>query len=114
MANEAELKFFVKLDADNGPEEITWSASQSDTEGDQSCEALMVSMWDKSEKNTMSIDLWTKKMEVGDMNAHFYYTLMKMADTYLKATNNQELSDIVRGYAKDFVSRVDDFAKKED
>ena len=47
------------------------------------------------------------------MNAHFYFTLMKMADTYKRATNNQELSDMISRFANEFASKVDEFVKKE-
>ena len=113
MSKEAEINFIVKLDSENTPLDILWHASESESEGFQSCDSLMISMWDKSEKNTMSIDLWTKEMEVGEMNAHYYYTIMKMADTYMRATNNEELSQMMRDFANDFASKVEDFATKD-
>jgi hypothetical protein len=51
-------------------------------------------------------------MQVGEMNAHFYYTLMKMADTYGRATSNQELSDMIRNFAGEFARKVGEFAVK--
>ncbi len=113
MSKEAEIKFLVKLDEKNVPDEIFWSASDADFEGFMPCDSLMISMWDKREKNTMSIDLWTNEMEVGEMNTHFYFTLMKMADTYKRATNNHELSDMIRNFAIEFAGKVEEFAKKE-
>lgn len=113
MSKDAEIKFLVKLDEDDVPDEIFWSASDADFEGFMPCDSLMISMWDRGEKNTMSIDLWTNEMEVGEMNAHFYFTLMKMADTYKRATNNQELSDMISRFANEFASKVDEFVKKE-
>ena len=113
MSKEADINFKVKLDSENAPMDILWSASEAETEGFQSCDALMISMWDRSEKNTMSIDLWTKEMEVGEMNAHYYYMMMKMADTYLRATNNEDLAQMMRDFANDFASKVEDFATKE-
>ncbi len=113
MSKDAEINFVVTLDEDHVPDSIKWSASESEFKGHRQCESLLISMWDKSEKNTMSIDLWTKKMEVGDMNAHFYYTLMKMADTYQNATNNQELADSIRAFANDFASKVKEFTTKD-
>lgn len=110
MSKEAEINFVVKLDEDNSPAEIYWGATEADFEGMQPCESLMISMWDRSEKNTMSIDLWTKQMEVGEMSAHYYFTLMKMADTYQRATNNNELSDMIRGFAKEFAIKVEELA----
>lgn len=33
---------------------------------------MMLSLWDKEDKVTLGIDLWTKEMLVDDMNLHFY------------------------------------------
>ena len=110
MSKEAEINFVVKLDDDNAPEEIYWGASEADFEGLKPCESLMISMWDRVEKNTMSIDLWTKEMEVGEMSAHYYFTFMKMADTYQRATKKQELSDMIRTFAAEFARKVEELA----
>ena len=112
MSKEAEIKFLIKLDDKGAPEEIFWSASDSNFEGYVPCDSLMISVWDRSEKNTMSVDLWTDEMQVGEMNAHYYFTLMKMADTYSRATSNQELSDMIRKFAGEFAKKVGDFAVK--
>ena len=110
MSKEAEINFVVKLDEDNSPSEIFWGASEADFEGLKPCESLMISMWDRVEKNTLSIDLWTKDIEVGEMSAHFYFTFMKMADTYQRATNNTELSEIIRNFAREFAGKVEELA----
>ena len=107
MSKEAEINFVIKLDDDNGPEEIYWGASDADFEGLKPCESLMISMWDQVEKNTMSIDLWTKEMEVGEMSTHFYFTFMKMAETYYKSTKNKELSDMIAHFAQDFAKKIE-------
>lgn len=112
MSKEAEIKFLVKVDDKGVPDEIYWSASDAEFEGLMPCDSLMISVWDRGEKNTMSIDLWTSEMQVGEMNAHFYFTLMKMADTYKRATNNGELSDMIRNFASEFAKKVDEFANK--
>jgi len=110
MAKEAEINFVVKLDEENSPSEIFWGASEADFEGLKPCESLMISMWDRVEKNTLSIDLWTKDIEVGEMSAHFYFTFMKMADTYQRATNNKELSEMIRNFAREFAGKVEELA----
>jgi hypothetical protein len=46
------------------------------------------------------------------MNAHFYHTFMKMADTYKRATDNQELSDMIRAFANEFAKKAGEFARK--
>ncbi|MFI5322444.1 MAG: gliding motility protein GldC [Thermodesulfobacteriota bacterium] len=112
MSKDAEIKFLVKVDNKGVPNEIYWSASEAEFEGFVPCDSLMISVWDREEKNTMSIDLWTSEMQVGEMNAHFYFTFMKMADTYQRATRNNELSDMIRSFANEFAKKVDEFARK--
>ena len=114
MSKEAEIKFLIKLDDDGAPEDIYWSASESGIEGYVPCDSLMVSVWDRGEKNTMSVDLWTNRMQVGEMNAHFYFSLLKMADTYVRATGNQELSDMIREFAGEFAKKFEEFSAKKD
>jgi len=113
LSREAEIKLKVKLDEENIPEEIYWEASEAEEPGLKKCEAIMMSMWDKEKKNSLTIDLWTKKMEVGEMNAHYYFTLMKLAETYERATNNKELSEKIKNFANDFANSVEEFAKPD-
>ena len=110
MSKNAEIKFTVELDQNNIPDKIFWQASDADFEGDKSCDSIFISIWDKEKKNSLSIDLWTKKMEIGEMDAHFYFTFIKMAETYYKSTNNKEISEMIVKFAQDFAKRVEDKA----
>lgn len=111
MSKNAEIKFTVKLDQNNVPDKIYWQASDADFEGDKSCDSIFISIWDKENKNSLSIDLWTKKMEIGEMDAHFYFTFMKMAETYRKSTNDKEISEMIVNFAQDFAKKLEDKAK---
>ena len=113
MARDAEIKLKFTLNDDNVPEEILWEASEAEAQDLKKCDAMFLSLWDREEKNTLTIDLWTKSMEVGEMNAHCYFTVMKMADTYEKATNNAEIADKFRDFANDFAKSVREFITKE-
>ena len=106
MSKDAEIKLKVILGEDNVPEEIFWEASQSEKPGEKPCEAVFISMWDGEKKESLVIDLWTKKMEVGEMNYHFYYTMMKMADTYERATSQGRISNRMREFAGEFAEMV--------
>ena len=108
MSKDAEIKLKVVLGDDHVPEELFWEASQSEEPGEQRCEAAFLSMWDAEKKESLVIDLWTKKMEVGEMNYHFYYTIMKMADTYERATSQKQISDRMREFAGEFAEMVQD------
>jgi len=111
---EVEIKFRVKLNDNNIPDSIEWSATEADFEGEKPCDTLLISMWDREVKNTLSIDLWTNDMEIGEMNSHFYFTFMKMADTYQRATNNPKLADTIRNFANDFARSVEETLKKSE
>ena len=113
MARNAEITLKFSLNEDNVPEEILWEASEAEVQEQKKCDAMLLSLWDREEKNTLSIDLWTKAMEVGEMNAHYYFTLMKMADTYEKATNNEEIAENIREFANEFAKSVKEFITKE-
>ena len=106
MPKDAEIRLTVKLGDDGVPEEISWDASEPDEPGEKSCEAAFISMWDAERKDSLVIDLWTKKMEVGEMNTHCYCTMMKMADTYETATSNAEISRRIREFAGEFADMV--------
>ena len=111
MSKEAEIRFSIKLDDNNIPVAIFWEASDADFEGKKACDSIMISMWDRHERNSLSIDLWTKDMEVGEMNAHFFLTFMKMAETYERATKNKEVANMIKVFANDFASKVEEHAK---
>ena len=51
---------------------------------------------------------------VDEMNDFFYQTLYGMADTYLRATNNKEISEELRSFAKDFLKKASDALEKQE
>ncbi len=61
----------------------------------------------------MRIDLWTKEMMVDEMADFFYQTLITMADTYQRATQNEEMVKELKDFAKDFYQKFRDQQMKE-
>lgn len=100
-----EIILSVELDSQNVPEKITWGAD--DGNGQQPCDAFMISIWDSAAKETLGIDLWAKEMMVADMNIFVYQSLKKMADTYQKATQNAEAAALIREFARDFGKKTE-------
>ena len=107
MVREAEIKLRIKLDDKNFPEEIKWEATDSGFDGEKSTEAILLSLWDAENKNTLSIDLWTNNMLVDDMSFHFYQTFLKMADTYQTASTNAEAGEMIREFAYKFAEKLE-------
>lgn len=93
----SEIKFSIELDENNIPEKIEWNAS--DNGGSGLCDAAFLTLWDKNEKNTLRIDLWTKDMMVDDMQIFFHQMMLSMSDTYARATGDQKISGEIKAFA---------------
>ena len=103
--NQSTIKIDVLLDPNKIPEQITWSASDSNTDMVQKAKAMCVAFWDGADKTAMRIDLWTKDMMVDEM-ADFYYQLFStMADTFERATQQKELSEDIKKFSKEFQNK---------
>lgn len=100
----AEIKFTITLDENNLPAAIDWEAS--DAQQKSACKAILLSMWDEQQKETLRIDLWTKDMLVDDMKKFFHQHLMSMADTLERATNENELAADLRGFSEYFAEKT--------
>jgi gliding motility-associated protein GldC len=61
----------------------------------------------------MRIDLWTKEMMVDEMADFYYQMLISMADTFKRATQNQELCDDMKTFAKSFFEKFRQSQLKE-
>lgn len=101
---KSEIKFTVTLDEKNMPEKIEWSAS--DTQKESSSKAVMISLWDENEKNTLRIDLWTRRMMVDEMKQFYHQNLVSMADTLERATGDKDASKALRDFAGEFGKRM--------
>lgn len=111
MTKKSEIKFTVHLDDKNMPEKIEWEAEDSDFDGKKECSSMMISLWDKNDKATMAIDLWTKEMLIDDMNIHFHQIFNKMAETYKRSTGNNEVSEMIKKFSSNFAEKLDLFKK---
>lgn len=102
---QSTITIDVQLDEQKIPHQILWNATQSNSEEKQDAKAMMISFWDGREKAALRIDLWTKEMMVDEMADFYYQTLMTMADTFERATHQQELVGEMRVFAKDFYQK---------
>ena len=67
---------------------------------------MILALWDGEARNSLRIDLWTKEMSVDDMNDFFFQTLLSMAETYQRATNNRELMAEIKLFAQSFAEKA--------
>src|SRR6478736_2212966 len=103
----------VKLDEDKVPQQIEWNAKSTTAHETQEAKAFMLALWDGAEKTALRIDLWTKEMMVDEMADFFYQTLITMADTYNRATHEEELTVEMKKFAHDFYDKSREKQMKE-
>ena len=102
---QSTITIDVNLDEQKIPHQIMWNATQSNSEAKQEAKAMMISFWDGKERAALRIDLWTKEMMVDEMADFYYQTMMTMADTFERATHQEELVNEMKSFAKTFYTK---------
>ena len=67
----------------------------------------MLSVWDPKDKDTLRMDLWTKDMPVDEMKQFFHQTLVSMAASFEKATNDEKMSATMRDFCAYFAEKLE-------
>ncbi|NVK53959.1 MAG: gliding motility protein GldC [Flavobacteriaceae bacterium] len=106
IKHTSEIIFKVALDENKIPEAIAWSAEDGGIENSES-KALMISVWDHMQKDTLRMDLWTKDMPVDEMKQFFHQTLVSMANTFERATDDQKMSATMRDFCDYFAEKLE-------
>ena len=99
------LNFEVLIDENHLPLNIEMHSSDGAAK-ETEIKALMISAWAAKTKETLRIDLWTKDMPVNDMFIMYHQTMMAMATSLQKATENQKLADALRDYCDFFAEQT--------
>lgn len=114
MKKKSEIKIQIGLDEGNVPEQIKWRSSEGPNSGkEQEAKAMLLSIFDKDNLETLKIDLWTKDMQVMEMDRFFFQTLRAMADTYYKATQNTKLATDMQRFVHYFGEQTEILKKPE-
>ncbi|CAM2793726.1 protein involved in gliding motility GldC [Flavobacterium succinicans] len=102
----SEIKFQVELDENRVPEKLSWSAEDGGV-ALQEAKAIMLSIWDSKQKESMRIDLWTKDMPVDEMKIFFHQTLVAMSDTFKRATNDEKMAATMIDFCDYFAEKLE-------
>jgi gliding motility-associated protein GldC len=105
MVNK-EIRINVNLDDKNIPEKIVWSADDSNIT-DMPVRAMLLSLWDHNNKDTLRLDLWTKEMSRDEMKIFFYETLKTMADTLERSVDDERIAGDMRDFCSYFAEKMD-------
>ena len=102
---ETEITIKVKLDQNNIPEQIMWSAPDGGMK-DQLSKSIFLSFWDSKKKETLKMDLWTKDMPIDEMKTFILQTVQSMNQTISKAIGNEDLMEIIDEFSLKFENRI--------
>ncbi|MDX1943667.1 MAG: gliding motility protein GldC [Saprospiraceae bacterium] len=103
---QSDIKITIGLDESNMPVSMTWQAEDAG-QAPQECKAMLLSLFDRDSMDTLKIDLWTKDMQVIEMDRFFFQTLRAMADTYYKATQNAQLASEMQRFVQYFGEKTE-------
>ncbi len=108
--HNSEIKFLVGLDENKVPESLEWSASDGGV-NHAKAKAMLLSVWDKKQGDTMKIDLWTKDLLADEMKRLVHQTLLGLSDTLERATGEKEAAGDMRKFAQQLGEKLDLFQK---
>ncbi|MGD8428756.1 MAG: gliding motility protein GldC [Balneolaceae bacterium] len=102
-----EISITVELDENDVPTSIDWNATDKEGEGIANCKAMILSMWDPDQQDTLRLDLWTKKMTVEEMKVFFHQTLVTMADTFQNSTQEEGMAEDMRDFTSYYAEKME-------
>jgi gliding motility-associated protein GldC len=113
VVNTSNIEIKVGMNKDRMPVSIRWKTSgdSKNTEFKES-KVLLTTFFDKENKDTLKIDLWTLDMQVVEMDRVIFQTLNSLADTYFRATNNRELAGAMQQFARFFGEQTEIIPKE--
>ena len=113
LKKSSDIVISVGLDEQNVPVNLKWRAEDDPNKNaSKECKAMLLSIFDKATKDTMKIDLWTREMQIQEMDRFFFQTFRGMADSYLRATNNKALAEDMQRFAQYFGEQTAILQKK--
>ncbi len=104
--HQSEIVLQVSLDENKVPEKLRWSAQDGGVDNAEA-KAMLLSVWDAQNKESLKIDLWTKDMPLDDMKVFFHQTLVSMSDTFLKATQDEKMTATMRDFCDYFAEKLE-------
>ena len=101
ITKKEKFSIEVVMDENLIPENLQWSSTQGDGESENASAALIY-LWNAQKNETFSLDLWTKKMSIEEMNKMMFQMIMTIANTYERATSEDQIALAMRDFAEFF------------
>ncbi|KAB2813667.1 gliding motility protein GldC [Phaeocystidibacter luteus] len=105
-SHKSQITIDVELDVNRVPEKINWNATDGGI-SNEAAKAIMLGVWDEKTKNTLRIDLWTKDMLMDEMKQFYHQTILSLADSFERATDEKNMAADMRDFAAHFADKLD-------
>ncbi len=102
----SEITLSVTLDENRVPEKLHWSAQDGGIDREEA-KAMLLSVWDSKNQESLKIDLWTKDMPVEEMKIFFHQTLVALSDTFMKATQDEKMTATMKDFCDYFAEKLE-------
>lgn len=99
----ATIQFDVTTDENNIPCEIRWAASDAGIK-DARAGAIALRVWDGDQ--ALAIDLWDRDMSTDQMKSFVVQSMMTLADTLERATQDAPAAGAIRGFTQELAERI--------
>jgi gliding motility-associated protein GldC len=113
MMSENKITIVVSTDENHVPTDMVWSAEGGDIKN-RHAKALAIGMWDKEDRSTMNMELWTKDMSVDEMKMFVCDNMMTLANTLETATSDKGHAEAMRGFTRELAHRIGIVNDKEE
>jgi gliding motility-associated protein GldC len=108
IKKHSKIDIRIGLDEEHMPIDIEWSASdKKDGEEPSRAKAMLLSFFDGKTRETLKIDIWTREMQVIEMDRFVYQTFRSISDTYYKATGNTALANEMQRFVQYFGEKTE-------
>ncbi|KAA2215892.1 MULTISPECIES: gliding motility protein GldC [Maribacter] len=104
--HESEITLKVGLDENRVPETLSWSAQDGGIDNEEA-KAMLLSVWDSKNQESLKIDLWTKDMPVDEMKVFFHQTLVSLSDTFMRATQDEKMTATMKDFCDYFAEKLE-------
>jgi len=102
----SEITLKVTLDENRVPEKLNWSAQDGGI-NNEAAKAMLLSVWDSKNQESLKIDLWTKDMPVDEMKVFFHQTLVALSNTFMKATQDEKMTATMKDFCDYFAEKLE-------
>jgi len=104
--HHSSIELKVSLDENRVPEKLSWTAEDGGIQNEEA-KAMLLSVWDSKNKESLKIDLWTKDMPVDEMKIFFHQTLMSLSETFYKATQDEKMTATMKDFCDYFAEKLE-------